>query len=37
MLLAGAVALKIGLTKQWFRWRKVAGYTYLVSGTVALV
>ena len=37
MLLAGAVALRIGLTKQWFRWHKVAGYTYLVSGTVASV
>lgn len=37
MLLAGAVALRIGLTKQWFRWHKVAGYTYLISGTVASV
>lgn len=37
MLLAGAVALRIGLTKQWFRWHKAAGYTYLISGTVASV
>jgi hypothetical protein len=37
MLLAGAVALRIGLTKQWFRWHKIAGYTYLVSGTFASV
>lgn len=35
MLLAGAVALRIGLTRQWFRWHKVAGYTYLTAGTVA--
>jgi len=37
MLLAGAVALRIGLTKQWFRWHKVAGYTYLTAGTIASV
>ena len=35
MLLAGAVALRIGLTRDWFRWHKVAGYTYLVTGSVA--
>lgn len=35
MLLAGAVALRIGLTRIWFRWHKIAGYTYLVVGTTA--
>lgn len=35
MLLSGAVALRIGLTRLWFRWHKVAGYTYLTSGTLA--
>lgn len=35
MLLSGAVALRIGLTRIWFRWHKVAGYSYLASGTVA--
>lgn len=37
MLLAGAVALRIGLTREWFQWHKPAGYTYLVSGTVGSV
>jgi hypothetical protein len=37
MLMAGAVALRIGLTREWFRWHKVAGYTYLAWGTVASV
>ena len=37
MLIAGAIALRIGLTKSWFRWHKTAGYTYLVTGTVASV
>lgn len=37
MLLTGAVALRIGLTKHWFRWHKIAGYTYLISGTLASV
>ena len=37
MLLAGAVALRIGLTKSWFRWHKPAGYTYLAGGTIASV
>jgi hypothetical protein len=37
MLLSGAVALRIGLTKQWFRWHKTAGYTYLGAGTIASV
>lgn len=37
MLIAGAVALRIGLTRQWFRWHKVAGFTYLIWGTVASV
>src|SRR5689334_4067740 len=35
MLLAGAVALRIGLTKTWFRWHKVAGYSYIAGGTTA--
>ena len=35
MLLAGAVALRIGLTKNWFRWHKPAGYAYIAGGTVA--
>ena len=35
MLLSGAVALRIGLTRMWFRWHKWAGYTYLASGTLA--
>lgn len=37
MLFAGAVALRIGLTREWFRWHRVAGYTYLCWGTVASV
>ena len=37
MLLSGAIALRIGLTKSWFRWHKPAGYTYLASGTLASV
>lgn len=37
MLLAGAVGLRIGLTRQWFRWHKPAGYVYLASGSVASV
>jgi hypothetical protein len=35
MLLVGAVALRIGLTRSWFRWHKPAGYAYIVSGTIA--
>ena len=35
MLLSGAVALRIGLTRDWFRLHKPAGYTYLVTGTLA--
>lgn len=35
MLIAGAVALRIGLTRDWFGWHKPAGYTYLVAGTLA--
>jgi len=35
MLLAGAVALRIGLTKNWFRWHKPAGYAYIAGGTIA--
>lgn len=37
MLLAGTVALRIGLTRQWFRWHKAAGYIYLASGSVASI
>jgi hypothetical protein len=37
MLFAGAVALRIGLTREWFRWHKAAGYTYLGWGIVASV
>ncbi len=37
MLLAGAIALRIGLTRDWFRWHKAAGYTYLTTGTLASV
>lgn len=37
MLFAGAVALRIGLTREWFRWHKVAGYTYLLWGALASV
>ena len=37
MLIAGAIALRIGLTRDWFRWHKPAGYTYLVAGSLASV
>lgn len=37
MLTAGAIALRIGLTRDWFRWHKPAGYTYLVTGSLASV
>ena len=37
MLLAGAVALRIGLTRNWFRWHRPAGFTYIAGGTVASV
>ena len=37
MLIAGAIALRIGLTRDWFRWHKVAGYSYLVTGSLASV
>jgi uncharacterized membrane protein YozB (DUF420 family) len=37
MLITGAIALRIGLTREWFRWHKPAGYTYLTAGTVASV
>ena len=35
MLMSGAIALRIGITKQMFRWHKGAGYLYLGSGTIA--
>lgn len=34
MLIAGAIALRIGLTRHWFRWHKPAGYTYIGSGSI---
>jgi len=37
MLFAGAIALRIGLTRDWFQWHKPAGYTYLTAGTIASV
>ncbi len=37
MLIAGAIALRIGLTRDWFQWHKPAGYTYLTAGTIASV
>jgi uncharacterized membrane protein YozB (DUF420 family) len=37
MLLAGALNLRIGLTRVWFRWHKPVGYTYLAAGTVASI
>lgn len=37
MLFAGAIALRIGLTRDWFRWHKPAGYTYLVTGGLASI
>ena len=35
MLLAGALALRIGIARRWMRWHKAAGYTYLVTGSAA--
>jgi uncharacterized membrane protein len=35
MLLAGAAGLRIGLTRQGFRWHRALGFTYLTSGIVA--
>lgn len=37
MLLAGAAALRIGLTRVWFRWHRWVGFTYLTAGTIASV
>ena len=37
MLFAGAVALRIGITRDWFRWHKAAGYTYLAWGSLASI
>jgi hypothetical protein len=34
MLLAGAAALRIGLTRSWFRWHRPAGYIYLATGAL---
>jgi len=35
MLLAGALGLRIGLTRQWFRGHKYVGYTYLAGGSIS--
>ena len=35
MLIGGAIALRIGLTREWFRWHKPAGYAYLALGGIA--
>jgi hypothetical protein len=35
MLLAGAIALGIGVARRWVRWHKAAGYTYLITGSAA--
>lgn len=37
MLLTGAAALRIGITRHWFGWHKRAGYTYLAAGSVAAI
>jgi uncharacterized membrane protein len=34
MLLAGAAGLRIGLTRQGFRWHRAVGFTYLIGGTI---
>ena len=35
MLIGGAIALRIGLTREWFRWHKLAGYSYIALGGIA--
>jgi hypothetical protein len=37
MLLAGAAALRIGLTRSWFYWHRPAGYVYLATETLTSV
>lgn len=37
MLLAGAIALRIGATRRWMRWHKPTGYTYLATGAAAAI
>ena len=37
MLLAGAIALRIGATRRWMRWHMPAGYTYLATGAAAAI
>lgn len=37
MMVFGAVALRIGLTREWFRWHKPAGYLYIGGGSVGAV
>ena len=35
MLLGGALALRIGLTRQGFNWHRQVGFTYLAGGAIA--
>jgi uncharacterized membrane protein YozB (DUF420 family) len=35
MLIAGAVTLRIGLTRIAFRWHRMAGFSYLAGGMIA--
>lgn len=37
MLVAGALNLRVGLTRQGFRWHRPIGFTYLAAGTLASV
>ena len=37
MLLVGAAGLRIGLTRQGFRWHRTIGFIYLTAGSVASV
>lgn len=37
MLVAGAIGLRIGLTRQAFRWHKTVGYSYIAGGSIAAV
>jgi hypothetical protein len=37
MLLAGAANLRIGLTRQGFRWHRAVGFSYMAGGSVASI
>lgn len=37
MLLVGAAGLRIGLTRQGFRWHRMVGFTYITAGSIASV